>query len=59
MSADVRPAYPDNEPRIEERDGRIFVNGMYRHGFLLAPAFAKRAAEMAFARAAAGRLIEA
>ena len=35
MSADVRPAYPDNEPRIEERDGRIFVNGLYRHGFLL------------------------
>ena len=33
MSADVRPAYPDNEPRIEEREGRIFVNGFYRHGF--------------------------
>ena len=39
MSADVRPAYPDNEPRIEERDGRIFVNGMYRHGFLLVAGF--------------------
>jgi glycine oxidase len=52
MSADVRPAYPDNEPRIEERDGRIFVNGFYRHGFLLAPAFAEKAADMAFARVA-------
>ena len=51
MSADVRPAYPDNEPRIEERDGRIFVNGFYRHGFLLAPAFADRAATLAFERA--------
>ena len=51
MSADVRPAYPDNEPRIEERDGRIFVNGFYRHGFLLAPAFAERAAALAFERA--------
>ena len=51
MSADVRPAYPDNEPRIEERDGRIFVNGFYRHGFLLAPAFAARAAALAFERA--------
>ncbi len=50
MSADVRPAYPDNEPRIEERDGRIFVNGFYRHGFLLAPAFAERAAALAFRR---------
>ena len=51
MSAGVRPAYPNNEPRIEERDGRIFVNGFYRHGFLLAPAFAERVAEMAFERA--------
>ena len=51
MSADVRSAYPDNEPRIVERDGRIFVNGFYRHGFLLAPAFAERAATLAFARA--------
>jgi glycine oxidase len=50
MSADVRPAYPDNEPRIEEREGRIFVNGFYRHGFLLAPAFAERAAKLAFER---------
>lgn len=48
MSADVRPAFPDNEPRVEERGGRIFVNGFYRHGFLLAPAFAARAAALAF-----------
>ena len=56
MSADVRPAYPDNEPRIEERGGRIFVNGFYRHGFLLAPAFAERAATLAFARAGERRM---
>jgi glycine oxidase len=31
MCADVRPAFPDNEPRVVERDGRIFVNGAYRH----------------------------
>jgi glycine oxidase len=53
MGADVRPAYPDNEPRIEERGDRIFVNGFYRHGFLLAPAFAERAAALAFERAGA------
>jgi glycine oxidase len=51
LSADVRPAYPDNEPRIEERRGRIYVNGFYRHGFLLAPAFADRAAALAIERA--------
>jgi glycine oxidase len=45
MRADVRPAFPDNEPRVVERRGRIFVNGFYRHGFLLSPAFAEMAAE--------------
>jgi glycine oxidase len=50
MGAGVRPAYPDNEPRVEERAGRIFVNGLYRHGFLLAPALAARAATLAFER---------
>jgi glycine oxidase len=52
MSADVRPAYVDNEPRIVEKDGRIFLNGFYRHGFLLAPAFAERAAALVFELAA-------
>jgi glycine oxidase len=50
MRADVRPAFPDNEPRIVERGGQIYVNGFYRHGFLLAPAFAEMAAEMAVSR---------
>ncbi len=54
MSADLRPAYPDNEPRIEERNGRIHVNGFYRHGYLLAPHFAARAAERAMAIARNG-----
>jgi glycine oxidase len=41
----VRPAYPDNLPRIRRRGGTLFVNGLYRHGFLLAPALARRAAD--------------
>src|SRR5271156_6409761 len=45
MRADVRPAFPDNQPRIVERGGRIYVNGFYRHGFLLAPHCAERAAD--------------
>ena len=53
MSADVRPAFPDNEPRVEPRGDRIFVNGFFRHGFLLAPAFAARAATLAFERSKA------
>ena len=49
MSADVRPAYADNEPRVTERDGRLYLNGAYRHGYLLAPDMARAAAERAAA----------
>lgn len=37
----LRPAFPDNLPRISIRGGRINVNGLYRHGFLIAPALAE------------------
>ncbi|WP_426419977.1 FAD-dependent oxidoreductase [Bradyrhizobium genosp. A] len=37
----LRPAFPDNLPRIGVRCGKISVNGLYRHGFLLAPALAE------------------
>ena len=38
--AGIRPAYPDNLPRVSEENGILHVNGLYRHGFLLAPAMA-------------------
>jgi glycine oxidase len=50
MSAQLRPSYPDNEPRIVERERRIYVNGFYRHGYLLAPHFAAMAVERVMAR---------
>jgi glycine oxidase len=37
----LRPAYPDNLPRIAVHNDKIAVNGLYRHGFLLAPALAE------------------
>ena len=37
---DVRPAFIDNLPQIIEQDGVYYINGLYRHGFLLAPAMA-------------------
>ena len=40
----VRPAFPDNLPRIERHGRMLYVNGLYRHGFLLAPALARRVA---------------
>jgi glycine oxidase len=44
MGAGVRPAFPDNVPRIlvEDRGRVIRVNGAYRHGFLLAPVLARK-----------------
>ncbi len=45
LAADVRPAFSDNVPRIIVRDRRIYVNGMYRHGYLTAPALAEMTAE--------------
>ena len=41
IGAGLRPAYPDNLPRIAIQGQRISVNGLYRHGFLLAPALAE------------------
>jgi glycine oxidase len=37
----LRPAFPDNLPRIAINHRNIAVNGLYRHGFLLAPALAE------------------
>ncbi|WP_116809981.1 glycine oxidase ThiO [Steroidobacter cummioxidans] len=45
MGTQVRPAFPDNMPRIVWRRDRIYINGFFRHGFLLAPAFAQMAAD--------------
>ena len=41
QGAGARPAFPDNRPRIIASKGYIYVNGLYRHGFLLAPALAE------------------
>lgn len=40
----IRPAFADNVPRVVETDDGLAIAGMYRHGFLLAPAMAKKAA---------------
>jgi glycine oxidase len=41
FGAGLRPAFPDNLPRIAIDNHRIAVNGLFRHGFLLAPALAE------------------
>jgi glycine oxidase len=46
IGAGVRPACPDNLPRVFRVGQMLHVNGLYRHGFLLAPAMARRVVEI-------------
>ncbi|RWD66128.1 MAG: glycine oxidase ThiO [Mesorhizobium sp.] len=48
MSAGVRPAFADNLPCVETLGNGVAINGLYRHGFLLAPAMARQAADILF-----------
>ncbi len=43
LNVGVRPAFPDNLPRVQWRDGVLRVNGLYRHGYLIAPAVVQAA----------------
>jgi glycine oxidase len=44
FGVDVRPAFANNLPRMIRRGRTTCLNGLYRHGFLLAPALAQQAA---------------
>jgi glycine oxidase len=45
IGVDARPAFPDNVPRLRRVGGRLHANGLFRHGFLMAPALARMAAD--------------
>jgi glycine oxidase len=38
LDVNLRPALPDNEPVSEVGEGLVRINGLFRHGWLLAPA---------------------
>jgi len=38
----LRPAYRQNLPEVRYENGRFSLNGLYRHGFLLAPVMAEK-----------------
>lgn len=44
IGVDARPAFADNQPRIRQMADRIHVNGLFRHGYLLAPTLARMTA---------------
>jgi glycine oxidase len=48
IGVDSRPAFPDNLPRIRRNGNLIRANGLFRHGFLLAPSLARMVAEVVF-----------
>jgi glycine oxidase len=39
----LRPALPDNLPRIDAQPGLVRINGLFRHGWLIAPAMVEQA----------------
>jgi glycine oxidase len=46
VGTQVRPAFADNLPQLRRRGDTVYVNGLYRHGFLVAPALAQMVAEL-------------
>ena len=47
----LRPALADNLPRLEARAGLLRINGLFRHGFLLAPRLCAWAVDLVEGRA--------
>jgi len=45
LGADLRPAFPDNLPQMRRAGRVLYANGLFRHGFLLAPELARRVAD--------------
>ena len=45
IGVDARPAFADNLPRIRRQGDTVYANGLYRHGYLLAPALAAQVAD--------------
>jgi glycine oxidase len=43
METNLRPALADHRPRITHEPGLLRINGLFRHGWLLAPALAEKA----------------
>ena len=42
LASGLRAAYADNDPRIHWRESVLSVNGLYRHGYLIAPAIVEQ-----------------
>ncbi|MFC0200116.1 FAD-dependent oxidoreductase [Paracoccus rhizosphaerae] len=45
LGADLRPAFADNVPRVIVQGRVLQLNGLFRHGYLMAPALARQAGD--------------
>ena len=43
FETNLRPALPDNLPHVEQAQGLTRINGLFRHGWLIAPALVEQA----------------
>jgi glycine oxidase len=43
LDSNCRPATPDNNPVVDSQGQRLTINGLFRHGWLLAPAVVEQA----------------
>jgi glycine oxidase len=39
----LRPAFSDNRPQVKKSGNVISINGLYRHGYMLAPVLVAQA----------------
>ena len=46
MESNLRPALPDNHPHTHSEPGLLRINGLFRHGWLLAPALVQDALKL-------------
>jgi glycine oxidase len=42
FETNLRPATPDHKPIIQQHENTLSINGLFRHGYLLAPALLER-----------------
>ena len=47
LDSNCRPATPDNNPVVDWQGQRLVINGLFRHGWLLAPALVEKALQTA------------
>jgi len=59
IGVDARPAFNDNLPKIRRFGNQIYVNGLYRHGYLASPAVARRVVDLITTNSICSEVVDA